>query len=179
MHPKQFRKFIVKPVLEMIPGSPAVEELMMMTWATESMGGQVVKQGAKTLYDGGGVALGVFQHEPATYRDDWANFIHYRPNIFQILNNLSSVKSSFNAPPPSELIGNLPFATAMCRVHYLRFNEPVPPREAYTAWDAWITGLACYYKRYWNTEAGKATVGKAVADYVDFVQNVEGKNHGF
>ena len=70
------------------------------------------------------------------------------------------VTDDLTIPHYSQLEYNLAYAVCMARIHYLRDPEPLPKKN-----DVW--GLAEYYKRVWNTEAGKATVEGAVVAYME------------
>ena len=71
---RQFRECIIRPTLRAlepeIPHSLVAEELLMLTAAHESHLGTYLKQK-------GGPALGIYQMEPATYRDLHENFLRF------------------------------------------------------------------------------------------------------
>ena len=50
------------------------------------------------------------------------------------------------------------YGTALCRLFFIRFDEPLPP-----AGD--IEAAAKYWKKYYNTRLGKGTVEKFVKDW--------------
>ena len=56
------------------------------------------------------------------------------------------------------MIGNLYYAAAMARVHYLRRPEALPP-----AGD--VEALGQYWKNFYNTFLGKGTVEEFVENY--------------
>ena len=61
----------------------------------------------------------------------------------------------------TELAGNLYYATAMARIHYLRRPERLP-----SAMD--VEGLAQYWKDHYNTYLGAGTPEKAVKMYYQY-----------
>ena len=147
MHPGQLREWIIRPTLKRIGHySRSAEELLMLTAATESVMG-------KYIHQVGGPALGIYQMEPATARDIWANYLAYKRPLADEIRNWGE--------GPGPLPGNLYYATAMARVHYLRVPEGLP-----SAMDEW--GLAKYWKDHYNTHLGKGTVEKAVEMYREY-----------
>lgn len=148
----QFRELIVKPVLtSLMLYSPGAEELMVFTCANESLGGTYIKQ-----VDG--PALGIYQMEPATYDDIWHTFIMNHDQLRLIF--MSNFNLS-NIPSPARLIYDLHFATAMARLHYDRFRDPIPdPKD--------LEGLWNYYKEFYNTSKGSAQKDSALDHYHRF-----------
>ena len=69
-------------------------------------------------------------------------------------------------PPVTEMHGNAFFAAAMCRVHYRRVFESLPKLD-----DA--LGMATYWKKYYNTYAGKGTIDKALPFFKQVVTPYE------
>ena len=66
-------------------------------------------------------------------------------------------------PDPSIMKWNLHYATAMARCSYLRHSESLPEADD-------IEGLAKYYKKYYNTPKGAATVEQAISNYERFMK---------
>lgn len=144
IHAKQLRECIIRPVLRDLGlYSEAAEELLMLTAATESLCG-------KYLHQVGGPALGIYQMEPATHDDLWVNYLKYKPAL--------SEKVARYGHEARELPGNLYYATAMARIHYLRRPEALP-----SAMDE--RALASYWKAHFNTHLGAGTVEKAIENY--------------
>jgi hypothetical protein len=136
--PDQFRQYIIRPAITLLDMSgPEAEALLLGTAAQESGLGCYVRQ------LGGGPALGVFQMEPATYHDIWRNYINFQPEISQCLSRRWPME-----PEPEEMITDLILAAVMCRLHYRRVPERLPKHGN-------IKGLASYWKRYYNTVAGR------------------------
>lgn len=150
MNNTQLREFIIRPTLiELGMYSQAAEDLVAGTIAQESDMGHFIKQ------RGAGPALGICQMEPDTHKDLWENFIQYRPHLSTKLRALSL------SCHHDELIWNLKYAVAMCRVHYLRQPNAIPED---------VEGQAAYWKKYYNTLLGKGTAEEYVHSYNAFAR---------
>ena len=148
----QLRKLIIKPALiELQLYSMDAEELLVFTCAVESDGGTYLKQNE-------GPALGIYQMEPVTYNDLWQNFIFKKIS----LNNILGMRfDCYSMPFEDKLIYDLRFATAMARVHYSRFEEPLPRwHDTDAIWE--------YYKKYYNTSLGASTKNDAIRKFLNF-----------
>lgn len=147
----QFRKLIVVPTLTKLDMySKNAEELLVFTCATESKGGTYIKQIT-------GPALGIFQIEPASYADVW-EFIKRQSGL------MTKIAIRFNVsavPEATRMIYDLEFATMMARVFYRRFKEPIPDAND-------VNAIWAYYKKYYNTELGKATQKESIEAYKKF-----------
>lgn len=131
--------------------SPAAADLLMGTAAQES------RLGSYWFQMGGGPALGIFQMEPATHADLWENYLKYhQPLAVQIKGLTTGRENEF------DLRYNLAYQIAMCRVHYRRFPEPLPK-----AGD--VAALAKYWKKRYNTVAGKGTEAEFIVNYAKYV----------
>lgn len=150
---KQLREYIIQPVLKEIGCySKNAEELLLLTAAQESHLGTYLHQLDV------GPAKGIYQMEPSTHDDIWENFLRYRKR-------LSGKVQQYELSKPNnadQMAGNLYYATAMARCHYLRFSESLPEHND-------IEGMAQYYKKYYNTHKGKATVKEAISNYNKYV----------
>ena len=147
----QFRELIIKPVLlKLDMYSQAAENLVLGT-ATQESRITYLKQ------IGGGPALGVFQMEPATYYDLW-KYLEREPAIAQSIRDIAGAKHRSSVVPPSEMVGNLNYAVAMCRIHYYRRPEPLPDADD-------LNGLANYWKKFYNTPLGAGTVDEFIGNY--------------
>jgi len=104
---------------------------------------------------GGGPALGIFQMEPNTHDDIWLNFLQYREALAGEIRGQYMVNGV-----ASELVWNLAYATAMCRMHYLRKPGAIPTS---------VEGMAAYWKKHYNTELGKGTEEEFIANYNRYV----------
>lgn len=144
---KQLRELIIAPVLKTLGlYSKEAEDLIFGTACVESGCGEYIAQ------LGGGPAKGIYQMEPATAKDIYANFLKYKPDLQAKLDALRCEGLTLE----ENLVGNLYFATAMCRIHYLRQPGAIPSD---------LEGLAEYWKKYYNTPLGKGTVNKFVEAY--------------
>jgi hypothetical protein len=151
IEPSQLRDLIDDVLLFTLPEyhSQDAREILMMTAAQESHCGRYLKQ------VGCGVALGLFQIEPATYEDLFLNYLRYHKELINILeSNFKVNKGNFRA----NLMGNLVYQIVIARLQYLRFPERLPYyKDKYE--------MACYYKTYWNTVKGKATIAEVLFNY--------------
>lgn len=149
----QLRENIITPVLlRMDLYNVAAVNLLMGTCAQESKLGTYLKQ------LGSGPALGIFQMEPATYKDIWDNFLKYKPELAEKVLEFKATEKE----DEWEMVGNLYFAAAMARVHYRRVKAPLPAAND-------IPALARYWKVYYNTPLGKGTEAEFIANYKKYV----------
>jgi hypothetical protein len=151
---KQLRELIIIPALEdlQIYSEDAVE-LLVFTCAVESEGGTYLHQIK-------GPALGIYQMEPATYNDIWANYILLKSELSTILFHNFDVG---RMPSEDRLIYDLRYATAMARLFYRRVSEALPNHNRID--DVWE-----YYKKYWNTYKGKAEYHTSINAYHRFIE---------
>lgn len=173
--PSQFRQYVIQPVLKSLGlYSPSAENLLALTTAVESHGGHYLHQLGK------GPAVGPYQMEPATHDDIWGNFLRYKSaeqfrDVSTYLSRLGAAGASelaervrgwqipglYDDDNAREMAGNLYYATAMCRIHYLRRPEPLPRENDDRA-------LATYWKTHFNTYLGAGTIDEAVAKYREY-----------
>lgn len=142
---QQLRTLIIGPALETIDlWSQSAENLVLGTILTESRA-EYLKQ------VGGGPALGMIQMEPATHNDIWRNYLAFNTDLAGRLRSITP-----KAGDAHELIGNLWYAAAMCRVFYRRCKDPIPsdPGDA--------LAMAKLWKLRYNTPLGAGTVEKAL-----------------
>lgn len=121
--------------------SNAAIQLLLGTACVESDCGYYIKQVL-------GPALGIFQMEPVTHDDIWHNYINHRPELKSFMRGelgetLLPVKSD-------NLCWNLRYAIIMARLHYYRVAEAIPTTTP--------TEQAAYWKRHYNTTAGKGRI---------------------
>lgn len=150
--PKQLRLDVIRPVLKATDmWSQAAENLLMGTAAQESDCGKYVRQ----LQNG--PARGIFQMEPDTLDDIYANYLEFRPDLRGAIDAylIPSMGQADN------LIYNLAYAALMCRVHYRRVPDALPKADD-------IRGLAAYWKRFYNTAMGKGKPEEFVANYMRY-----------
>lgn len=150
------RKFVIRPTL-MNAGVwlQEAEDILVGTALVES-GLEFLRQGTTKLHDGEGVALGIFQMEPATHDDIWRNYLDHREN-------LSSRVQKFLTMSPydhsAQMVGNLPYAALMARIHYLRVPIKLPTS---------VEDMAEYWKLHYNTMSGKGNIGTFITLYLQF-----------
>ncbi len=154
MDAKQLLELVIRPTLKKLGlHSEAAEQLVIGTIWQESRG-EYIKQ------LGGGPALGLAQMEPATHDDIWRNYLAYKRTLANNITELASMQCLGDGmmPDANELIGNLNYAVAMCRVHYRRVKAPLPK-----AGD--VAGMAAYWKQYYNTPLGAGTAQEFVEHF--------------
>lgn len=155
------RTLIIRPTLQYMEMWSEVAENLVVGTAIQESHATYLKQ------LGNGPALGLFQMEGVTHDDLWKNYIRYRAPIMNKLYNISianNTKDTFiNEVSAKEMIGNLYYATAMCRIQYLRAPEKLPSNT--------IRGLAYYWKKYYNTHLGAGTEEEFIHNYQTYNQN--------
>lgn len=156
---QQLRQYVVAPSLKLLQVySKSAEELLILTAAQESHSGTYLHQ------LGRGPACGIFQMEPNTHDDIWLNYLKYKPELAGLVQQLELPEfMGAMVGSAQEMCGNLYYAAAMCRMHYLRVKEPLP---AHTD----LNGLAKYWKDHYNTFQGAGTAAEAISNYNRFVQ---------
>lgn len=148
---KQFRLAIVRPVLQKLElWRPAAENLVVGTALHESH--------LKYVKQISGPALGLFQMEGPTHADIHRRFLQMGPAVLN--KRVTQLASHYltDIPDPGEMVFNLAYATAMCRVHYFRVKEGLPPSDRADL-------LAQYWKTYYNTRLGRGTVAQALPHF--------------
>ena len=160
---EELRKLVIVPTLEgldqALPGkglaSEAAVELLLGTAAHEShLGKWLVQQG-------GGPARGIYMIEPEELSDvlSW---------MWRRQMRLAYAVDDMQAPWPDsavQLVTNLTFATAIARLSYWQHVEPLPAA-------ADVEGLAKYWKKYYNTEAGAGEWPQWIYNYHKMVKPV-------
>lgn len=133
---------VIRPALRTLgPGfaTEAAEHLLLGTAAVESDFRALAQYG-------GGPAVGLWQMEPATYRDLWKSFLEHRPSLRLAVLSFGS-RAAGDPPPAEEMTWNFRLAAAMCRVHYFRFPDPLPAARD-------VKGMAALWKLRYNTPLG-------------------------
>jgi len=137
----QLKHLVVAPTLEALAlsGTAAIN-LVTGTALAESNAAYLSQQG-------GGPALGLWQMEPATHDDCWANFLRYWPDA----NYTRAVTAMLGSDIPrvQQLVSNLRYACAMARLRYFRAPDPLPAPQDPLA-------LSRYHKAWYNTALGAA-----------------------
>lgn len=161
MNVHQLRIHVVRPALQYLDKwSVAAERLVIGTAVHESGGLKYIDQITGPDDQDLGPAYGLFQIEPATYNDLQINYLARHPSRQAAL-------MAFVAPEPSvhvQLATNLLFGAAVCRLVYYRRPEPLPEDDD-------IEGLARYWKKHYNTSAGKGTAATWLLDYRQYVKD--------
>jgi len=149
---KQLIELIIQPTLkEFDLYSPSAEQLLAATCAQESLMGTYLSQV-------NGPALGIFMMEPATHDDICLNFL--KRKVGWPDSNMAINLYPFDC---ERLPTDFKYATAMCRIHYLRVKEPLPAFND-------IDGIWKYYKQYYNTPGGAATQTQFLLNYLKYVK---------
>lgn len=149
----QLRESVILPILTHLdnsksPGRPG----RLNTEAAIALVLNTAKQESNLRYLrqlGQGPALGLWQMEPATHNDIWENFLQYNEDLAIAVRGLAIGTKVI--PDPQQMIGNLFYACAMCRIHYYRQPDPLPPADR-------LELQAAYWKQHYNTHLGKGTV---------------------
>jgi len=147
MNKTQFRKLVQDTLTGIGLWSKAAEELLMLTAAQESHLGQYIHQI-------NGPALGVMQMEPNTFKDHVHSYLKYKEDLQSAILTICNMKYL----EQDALVYNLKFSIVMARVHYLRKEESLPNHGN-------IRELATYYKKYYNSFLGSATIEEAINNY--------------
>jgi len=150
----QFKDLIERVLKDLDLHSESAVNLLLGTAAQESAFGTYLRQ----LNDG--PARGVFQMEPATEKDIWENYLEYKQDLVEKIEELTSYKAS----KPEALEDNLAYAIIMTRLHYRRVPSRLPGADD-------VDGLAKYWKQHYNTELGAGTVDEFKDNYQKYVEN--------
>lgn len=135
----QLKQYVIEPVLKKLNlFSEEAVALIAETAMTESLAGEYLHQVK-------GPACGIYQMEPRTAKDILENYLPNKPLLEMLIRRLYIPDLTLE----ENLTSNLPWATAMCRIFYLRIKAPIPKT---------IEGRAAYWKKYYNTALGKGTV---------------------
>jgi hypothetical protein len=148
-----FHKYVTVPTCQALGPKLATPDaclLVTLTGVAESGLREIDQRtgpGDATL----GPGYGLFQIEVGTYNSLLKDFLRYRPA-------LDGALRQFLAPEPSaimQLATNLAFGAAVCRLRYYWRPEPRPGFE--------LRAMAEYWKRFYNSAAGKGTVEGFIA----------------
>ncbi|KKL89957.1 hypothetical protein LCGC14_1909520 [marine sediment metagenome] len=100
---------------------------------------------------GDGPAQGFFQVELDTANDIWYNYLVFKESLRDKLRLIVPM----GPWDDFTIMSNIALQVALCRLHYRRFRDPLP----FT-----IDEQAEYYKRFYNTLRGKATVEEFISN---------------
>jgi hypothetical protein len=161
----QFKEFIEVILKDNDLYSAEAVDLLMLTAAVETNLGTYLRQVGK-----GGKGLGVYQCEMDTHTDLYEHYLDYKTN-----NRKIALRYYISAlSPESNLQYNLPYMTIIARLHYYRFSEAIPKRSDYSEDFEYFTGLATYYKKYYNSTLGKSTIKGTLNKYYKHGHIAEG-----
>ena len=126
--------------------SPEASDLVFKTLKVESL--------LKYVRQIKGIAVGFGQCEPWVAVDICKNYLKYRPDLMKQVADTTNVKLSYFTLPKEEdwawiLETNIAAMISFCRLHYRRIPKALPKKNLDEQW--------IYYKKYYNTERGKAT----------------------
>ena len=142
----QVKDLIERVLKKMDLHSPEASDLVYKTGKVES--------GYKYLKQIKGPARGLFRCESWVAVDICKNYLHYRKGLMRKVADATKVKLSYFVDPKEEdwdyiLETNIAAQIAMCRLHYRRIPKPLPSS---------LEGQAKYWKKYYNSMAGRGTV---------------------
>ena len=149
LNQKQFRELVVRQALQETGlWSQAAENLVFGTALFESALTFLTQTPS-------GPGRGVYQIEGDSYFEV-IKYLRRKENLASKILGACHYKDF--PRDVNVLVGNLKYATLICRAFYWRFEEPLPDAD-----DLW--GIARYYCKYYNTYLGKATVEGFVSRY--------------
>lgn len=144
MRAQDIIEYVIRPTLEYLGMySPAAENILIGTAAHESLN-------FTRLHQIQGPAIGLWQMEPGTHKDLYENYLDARSSLKVKIRGIAAGRFSGTDIPADEMHGNLNYACAMARLQFWRRSAPMPHEDD-------IEGLGRYYKKWYNTPAGKAT----------------------
>lgn len=149
-------RFLIRETLTQIGlYSRDAEELLMLTAAAESNFGEYLKQTS-------GPARGYWQMEPATFNDIMYRWLPSTSD--EMRNKVESFESTFVGIKNADaMMYNIKYAILLARLHYYRFAAKIPHHTE-------VEKLAAYYKKYYNTKLGKATIPGTIKKYNTYVE---------
>ena len=147
-----------------------------MAVVSQSRSGTAIQEsGLRYLVQLNGPAVSFYQIEPATASDIVHRYLDARPDteatMERAVYTISKADIDWDsidvATLRARLITDLSLATAVARLRYRMVPEPIP-----TGGPAGpdVEGLAKYYKQYYNTPKGRATVPQFILNYATHVQ---------
>lgn len=152
-----FKNLILVPTLKAVDlYSESVVNLLLGTAIQESRLTYLKQKG-------GGPALGLFQIEPATLDDIYFRYL-LREDKRELMGRVQKFTTAQSVR--EQVIGNIPFAVVIARIRYLMVPEALP------AYDV-LQALGEYWKRFYNTTAGKGEAHEFVENYNRYVLNIK------
>jgi hypothetical protein len=151
---QQLKDVVINPALTALGmNTPSAICLLLGTAAQESGMGNYIKQI-------GGPAYGIFQMEIQSYERIWGNLIF--PNV-ALRAKIRLLLGYTNKPPASRMASDLMLATIMTRLFYYMVKKPLPEEND-------ITGIAAYWKTYYNSKLGAGTEQEFIKNYERYVK---------
>ncbi len=153
LDPTHLLDIVIRPALEHLGHAGKTAEALVL--------GTAIQESRLTWLRqlGGGPALGLWQMEPATHDDIYANFLPFRAVLRLKVYDLVAHGGLAVKPVADrheQLAWNLRYGAAMCRIHYLRAPGALPAADD-------IEGQAQYWKQHYNTPLGAGTAEEYVA----------------
>ena len=107
---------------------------------------------------GSGIARSFWQVESATAKDSIDNYLGFRPKKLMLCAKAMHVDSDWLADATQDelkdlLWGSIVAGIVFCRLKYWRVPHKIPNT---------VEGQAEYYKKYYNTETGKADINHVI-----------------
>ncbi|MGI0011924.1 MAG: hypothetical protein ACREBU_00560 [Nitrososphaera sp.] len=148
--PPDLLKWVIEPTLRAMGArfsSSRAARLLAYTSIAES-----TVSGHTRLHQVRGPALGIFQVEPFTAQD--------------LITRYRSVLQQFITASPDDVVsGNLYLSTALARCKYYDATPPLPR--------AFLVDIGAYWKKHYNTDAGRGTVDGFVSRCMSWTIEVE------
>lgn len=167
MKASECRTFVIEPVLNKLDlYSESAVIIMLGTAAKETHMGEYLRQkGFDYKSDNG--AYGIFQIEQATEKAclKWLRDRSNKHKYKTILSKIEGMKfASFMYTAKDNLIANLYYQAAICRIVYLSISEPLPHHDD-------IREIGRYWNDYYNRNDEHGTVDEFVECYNKYVLN--------
>lgn len=161
INPEQFYNHVISPTLDCMGrfidsrmSSPEAKKLLLGTACAESQLTYITQ-----LNDG--IARGLYQMEPATYKDICNWLEKYKGQDFKNKIIYCIYEEMYREiPEVTQLIYNLRLQTIFARLHYWRVSDPIPEATPLQA---------AYWKKFYNTAQGAGTVQHYINSYPDVV----------
>ena len=154
MDAQQLLDYIIKPALKFMGGgydSNNARMLLLATAAVESNCGHYIKQI-------NGPALGIWEMEPSTHDDIWAECDALYGSLGQEVALLAGVDDALLRSFKTEadtMITNPMYSCVMARLKYAMAPSPLPEYK-----NGHMEYIWQYYKRIYNTDSGATTYRK-------------------
>lgn len=149
MDVKQLKDLIQRVLADINMYSDDAVDQVLGTIAQESKMGFYIRQ------LGNGPARGIGQIEPATERDNWDNFIIYKPKLAERIKTITG-----RSGPGPWLEWDLAYNIIMIRIKYYRVPSSIPED---------LAGKAAFWKKYYNSPLGAGTEQEYIANYKKYV----------